>query len=196
VNLKLRNPWDVIGEYGHTALRLLKIAHDSEIEAARNTANMEAFPVGAEGFVALVNRNQFLATDMFRMFTASIIMFQSMMDAAMQEALKMDSRLAEAKTEDTFQGQWERAFAKLKKDPESLAKYNTDIYQRFVTPMTNLTRNSLGAFQHLNTATIYQGFACGWDAYAQLSRGLGMPLDDDSWATISRTHGLPESLAI
>jgi hypothetical protein len=195
VNFKLRTPRDVIGEYGHAALRLLKVAHESEIESARNTANMEAFPVGAEGFVALVNRNQFLATDMFRIFTTSIIMFQTMMDAAMKEAIKTDSRLAEAKVEGTFKGRWEKVFAKLNKDPASLTKYNHDIYQRFVSPMTDLTRSSLGIFQHFNTAAIYQGFSYGWDAYALLSQGLGMPLDDDSWATISRAHGLADSMA-
>jgi hypothetical protein len=195
VNFKIKTPWDVIGEYGHAALRLLKVAHDSEIEFDRNTANMEAFPVGAEGFVALVNRNTYLTSDMFRMFTASIIMFQAMMDAAIQEAIKIDSRLAESKTEDTFKDRWVQVFAKLKKDPESLERYDADIYQRFVNPMTHLMRNSLGIFQHLNTATIHQGFACGWDAYAQLSQGLGMPLDDGSWDTISRTHGLAGSLA-
>lgn len=195
MNLKLRTPWDVVTEYGHSALRLLKIAHDSQTELASNTAKMEAFAVGAEGYVALVNRNEFLGTDMFRIFTASIIMFQTMLDAAMADSLRLDSRLSEVTPDDSFKDQWEKTLTKFGKDTTTLNAYNTDIHKRFWMPMTHLTRNGLGGFNNLDTATVYNGLANGWNAYTLLAQGIGKPLDADSWATICRLHGLPETMA-
>ncbi len=194
MSLKLRTPWDVVTEYGHSALRLLKIAHDAETESARNTANMEAFPVGAVGYVALVNRNEFLGTDMFRILSASVIMFQTMLDAAMADSLRLDSRLSEVSPDDSFKDQWEKALTKFGKATETLDAYHTGIHKRFWVPLTHLTRNGLGGFSSLNAAAVYDGFANGWNAYTLLAQGIGKPLDADSWATICAQHGLPESI--
>lgn len=194
MNLKLRTPWDVVSEYGHSSLRLLKIAYDNETEIASNAAKMEAFAVGADGYVALVERNEFLGTDMFRILTATIVMFQTMLDTAMADSLRLDSRLSEINAGDSFKDQWEKALTKFGKDTTSLNAYNNDIHKRFWMPLTHLTRNGLGGFNNLTAALVHQGLAQGWDAYTLLAQGIGKPREKDSWATTCALHGLPESM--
>jgi hypothetical protein len=193
MNLKLRTPWDVVNEWGQSALRLLKIALDSESELTRNTANMEAFAVGADGYLALVARNEILGRDIFRVCSASIVMFQTMLDAAMADTLRLDSRLADISPDSPFDAQWEPALTKFGTDTDTLAAYTTDIYKKYWMPITHLTRNGIGVFGQLAPAAILQGYANGWDAYAKLAHGIGKPLQDDSWPTALRDHGLPES---
>ena len=194
MNLNLRTPWDVVSQYGHSALRLLKIAHGSQAELGRNTANMEAFPVGADGYVALVTRNEYLAIDIFRLLSSSIIMFQSMLDAAMADSLRLDSRLSGVSPDDPFRDQWEKTLTKFGKDTESFEKYHADIYKRFWVPLTHLTPNGLGPLKDFDIATVHQGLANGWNAYTLLSQGIGKPLEQNSWATTCALHDLPKSM--
>jgi hypothetical protein len=190
MQFKLATPWAMIYEHGSSALRLLKIARDVEIEHAANTARLEAYAVGSDEFLALVARNESLAHDVFSMYSASVLTFEAMMEAALGDALRIDSRLVKATEGAAIEARWVLALELLKKDPAGYNEYHANIYKKFWMPLAHPAPGRLTGLDDLAVPLLLTGYANGWDAYTKLASGIGKPLDPDSWATLCQTHGL------
>lgn len=182
-------------EQAHSAMQLLKFAHDIEKDYDANSAQMEAHAVGAAGYIDLVNKNEILARDMFRVCSASITIFQTMMEAVLFEAMRFDRRFKDLNLNESYKTKTSLVLETMGKDTDSFHAYHRDIYMRFRIPMTQSQQGRLGVFNELSTQALHQGFAHGWDTYAKLAAGSGTPLDADSWPVICRAHGLPEIIA-
>ncbi len=93
-NFNTINTWDVAFHHGHSAFRLLKIAYDIEREYASSLKKLESLPWGRSDYSQVSIRNQFLTTDMFRISSASIMMFQALMEALINDSLEREPTLS------------------------------------------------------------------------------------------------------
>ncbi len=186
--------WDLAHSHGHSAFRLLKIAHDIEREYRDNLTALGALPLGRSEYLQIAGENAFKTKDMFRISSASVMMFQAMMEAIIIDARNTEPLLSGVPGR-SFKQKWSEALKAVSRDTTSFLTYNETIYKKFRIPMIHPDPKKLGDFDDLNTAVLLSGYREGWNAYEELYDGLGHPHDPDSWRTMCETHELPVDLS-
>ena len=189
------NTWDIALHHGHTAFRLLKLAYDIEITHTANSSKLKALPQGGTNYVQLVGRNQILEKDMFRICSASIMMFQVMMEALINDSLEREPALASVSKTSPFRKKWGMALQTLQQDTSSFMQYYDGIYKKYRIALTVPTSENLQTWQAISFGELFNGFHSGWDAYTKLYSGLGHALDADAWQVWCQTHNLPHASA-
>ncbi len=192
-NFNTVNTWDVAFHHGHSAFRLLKIAYDIENEYASNSEKLESLPWGKSAYLQVTGRNQYLTTDMFRISSASIMMFQAMMEALINDSMEREPALSNV-DKSSFKSKWKGALGELKQDTGTFLKYHNDIYRKYRNPIVHPKKIALKSFNDISFLEILKGYYNGWDAYSRLYDGLGHPVDPDSWKTMCKAHSLPETV--
>ena len=97
-NFDLTSAWDVAHHHGHSAFQLLKIAYDKENEYVRDSEKLKSLPWGQLDYLEVGARNHFLTTEMFRISSASIMMFQAMMEALINHSLRTEPTLSSSRS--------------------------------------------------------------------------------------------------
>ncbi len=193
-NFNTVNTWDVALHHGHSAFRLLKIAYDIESEYASNSEKLQSLPWGRSEYLQVSGRNHFLTTDMFRISSASIMMFQAMMEALINDSLEKESALSNVNKNGGFRSKWETALETLGQDAGTFLKYFDDIYKKYRIPIVHPKEIELKSFNDISFLEILKGYYNGWDAWSKLYDGLCHPHDPDSWKTMCQTYSLPETV--
>ncbi len=141
--------WEVAFHHGHSAFRLLKIAYDIESEYATNSKKLESLPWGRSGYLQVTGRNQYLTTDMFRISSASIMMFQAMMEALINDSLEREPALSNV-NKSSFRSKWETALETLGQDTSTFLKYHKDIYKKYRNPILHPKDVELKSFNDIS----------------------------------------------
>jgi hypothetical protein len=192
-NFNTVNTWDVALHHGHSAFRLLKIAYDIESEYTGNSKKLKSLPWGKSDYLQVSVQNQFLTTDMFRISSASIMMFQAMMEALINDSLEREPALSDV-DKGSFRSKWETALETLKQDAGTFLKYFDAIYRKYRNPIVHPKDIELKSFNDISFLEILNGYYNGWDAFSKLYDGLCHPHDPDSWKTMCQTYSLPETV--
>ncbi len=189
----ITSTWYVAHSHGHSAFRLLKIASDIESEFRHNLVTLGSLPFGRAAYLKLSGKNQELTKEMFRISCASVMMFQAMMEALINDSLHTESSLASVNKNKklSFKSKWCKALKEVGEKTDSFLTYNDSIYVKFRNPMIHPSPKKLATFDDLSTQVIQSGFYSGWEAFGMLYRGLGHPPDQDSWNTMCGRYGLP-----
>jgi len=131
---------------------------------------------------------------MFRLSAASIMMFQAMMEALINDSLEHETKLDFISKDASFRDKWRRALGTLAKDTAPFERYHTSIYTKFRNPFVHPKRVEMASFDQLSFAALRAGYREGWAAYESLYDGLGHPLDADSWGTMCKVHQIPSDV--
>lgn len=194
--------WQVAFHHGHSAFRLLRIAQDIESEYCAIHAKLPNLPFGQADHLQAIGRTHFLTQDMFRVSTASIMMFQAMMEAIVNHALSASAPLSQAanaavaskhkkKTpRPSFCAKWERSLRYFGKPTTSFAAYNDNIYKKYRNKLVHPEAVKANTFNDLTVAELLAGYEQGWEAYRLLFEGLGRAHDAGSWQNMCQTYGL------
>lgn len=191
----LTSTFDVAFHHGHSALRLLRIASDVESEYEQVRGEREAVPYGEGDYLRLSGRAHFLGFDMFRVAAASVMMFQAMMEAVINDSIESEAVLLQAKKEKKFVRKWRVSLGVVGRTSTAFDNYNQRIYRKYRIPFVHPSRRSLRGFDDLSTAELLLGFREGWRAFEALYEGLGHPHSQGSWQTMCDTYGLPNAQA-
>lgn len=184
------NTWGVAHHHGHSAFRLLRIVCDIETEHRTVLHGLTKVPYGQSEYLELDGRTWHLTKDMFRISCASIMMFQAMMEAIINDSLERENALSDIKKKDTFYNKWTGALRAVEASTTSFATYKTDIYDKFRIPMLHPKNVELNTFDELSFKFLLAGYKNGWLAFEALHAGLGHPHDADSWITMCTAHDL------
>jgi len=192
-HFNLLNTWDIAVHHGHSAFRLLKIAYDLENEYLLNSEKRKSISRDKLEYLNVGAQIESLTTQMFRISSASIMMFQAMMEALINDSLERELYLSTVNKSGSFKSKWKKALEMLGQDSATFSKYFEDIYDKYRNPMVHPKPESLKSFNDISFLGILAGYSNGWDAYSKLSDGLGHPHDSDSWAIMCQAHGLPDT---
>lgn len=190
-NFNLTSPWYVAVHHGHTAMKLLRLAQDIEGQYMRNRKLLEGVKFGGPEHHELSGQNHFLTSDMFRISSASVMMFQAMMEAIINDSIKNEAVLASLVDTGVFKNKWKDALGELGQDSTSFMQYHNDIYKQFRIPTVHPECDEIAKLDELCVAKLHTGFKAGYDAYGKLYGGLGHPLDDGAWEILCNAHDLP-----
>jgi hypothetical protein len=183
----------VAHEHGHSAFRLLEIAHEVETDYQKNMDRLDELEYGRSEYLTVLGRNMNLAKDMFRISASSVMMFQAMMEALVNHSLASEEKL-EGVEAGKFKTKWTKSLLKLGQDPSAFLNYYMSIYEGLRIPLIHPKSSNLTAFDQISFSKIYSGYWSGWEAYRQLFEGLGHPHDDESWALMCNAYNLPTEL--
>ena len=186
--------WDVARHHGHSAFRLLRIVYEIDQESSRIRDRMREVPREDAEYLKLLILVEHQTTDMFRLSAASIMMFQAMMEALINDSLEREAKLGSVSKNASFRDKWCGALETLAKDTASFERYNADVYTKFRNPLVHPKRVEMDSFDDLSFAALHAGYRAGWAAYESLYDGLGHPLDADSWGTICKVHQIPSDV--
>lgn len=193
-NFNINEPRDLAFSHGHSAYRLLAIAQEIEDEYRRNQDQLKKLPYGRMEYLEIAARNKFLTDDMLRVSSASVMVFQAMMEATINDVISPKGALPSLAMVGGFKNKWCKALNLVNQPTDSFLKYETTVYQHFRNPMVHSIRERFGNLNDLTFISLYSGYWHGWEAFRQLYEGIGQPHDPDSWSTMCKTHDLPTKL--
>lgn len=119
----------------HSAFRLLKIVRDIETEYVANARMLKALPHGELQYLKIGAENEMFTGDMFKMASASIILFQAMMEAIINDSLEKEVMLSKVNKNGKFKEKWGNSLIETKRDTNTFHKYHNEIYTRFRIPL-------------------------------------------------------------
>jgi hypothetical protein len=90
----ISNSWDIAFHHGHSAFRLLGIMYEIETEYIAKKESLNGLEHGCAEYLMVLPSLDALTTNMFRLSTASIMMFQAMMEALINDSLERESILS------------------------------------------------------------------------------------------------------
>ena len=91
--------WQVAWHHGHSAFRLLRIVYEIETEYKASFNSLGQLEYGRSEYLQALSRNSALTTDMFRISSASVMMFQSMMEAEINDCMENEPLLNDVKNQ-------------------------------------------------------------------------------------------------
>ncbi len=196
-NLHINNTWDIALQHGHSAFRILKIVKDIESEYRLNKSQLDNLEFGRSEYLNTIGQNHYLMSDHFKMCSASIILFQAMMEAIINDSIEKESALSNiendivvANDSFNFKNKWKYSLKHLGQDPQEFLNYFSEIYDKYRNDLIHPKNEGIDVLSKMTYQIIFKGFKKGWTAYSQLYDGLGHPHDEDSWKIICRTYGL------
>jgi len=186
--------FDLALHHGHSALRLLKIAMGIEMDYLSEKDKLPNVPYGRTEYLKSLGKLNYLQTDMFRISCASIMMFQAMLEAAINDSVETEVMLSAIKSDSTFKDKWTNALTTLNQEHTCFDRYYKSIYRKFRNPIVHPKQIAADSFDDLCFAVLHRGYTDGWDALSRLQSGLGHPVDIDSWFAMCRAHQLPDAV--
>jgi len=186
--------WDVALHHGHTAFRLLHLVREVEQDYRAAELRQKEAPYGEAEYLRLLGLRSDLTRDMFRTSTASVMMFQAMMEAIINDSLERENVLAPLDKNGKFKTKWHTALDAVGADKAAFDVYFVGIYKRFRNPLVHPRAVEMADFDALSFRELHAGYYAGWRAYAELYEKLGHPHDSDSWRTICEAHELPAEI--
>jgi hypothetical protein len=173
---------------------LLKIALDIESEYIKAKDTLPSLPYGQEQYLEVLAHMHFLQTDLFRISCASIMMFQAMLEAVINDAVEKESALSSVRKDGNFWNKWNDALNRLSQDIQSFSSYHTSIYKKYRNPIVHPKEIEANSFNDLSVQELHRGYSDGWHAFSSLYSGLGHPLDNGSWGIMCNAHQLPSTM--
>ncbi len=125
---------------------------------------------------------------MFRISAASVMMYQAMMEAIINDSLETETKLSQIDKSNSFSEKWTKALVAVGKENGSFKQYHESIYKKFRIPMTHPKKAKIATLDELSFSVLLSGYKDGWKAYAELCEGLGHPHDDGSWELMCETY--------
>ena len=193
-NFNTIRTWDVALHHGHSAFRLLRIVYEIETEYIQCQEQLKVLPFGQLDYLHTLGRTLALTTDMFRISAASIMMFQAMMEALINDSLERENQLTMVSKRGKFREKWGESLDVLKQDRSPFEKYHEAIYKKYRNVFVHPTDIHLNSFNDLSFKELQTGFYHGWEAYVKLYDGLGYPHDDNSWQVMCQAYQVPHNL--
>lgn len=191
--------WYIAASHGHSAFRLLQIAKGIESEYDALQAKLPHLQYGGSEYLAIIGQTNVLTKDMFKIMTASVAMFQAMMEAVINNALETEGALSIARDELTntrgiwdkapFKSKWEKSLQVLGKTTDNFDSYHDGVYKRFRIPLVHPTETAISHLDELDYPTVLPGYQKGWAAYQDLYSGLGKP-HDESWEKMCELYSV------
>lgn len=196
-NWHIHNTWDIALQHGHSAFRILKIVKDIESEYSGNKSKLSELEFGRSEYLKTIGQNHYLMSDHFKMCSASVMLFQSMMEALIHDSVETKESLKEVESDIlaankrvNFKNLWKYSLIKLGQDPAGFLEYNHEIYIKYRNNLVHPKAEGIEEVQSMAFSKLFNGFKKGWDAYDKLYAGLGHPHDDDSWNVMCKAHNL------
>jgi len=183
--------WDVAFHHGHSAFHLLSTVCDIENEYIEKKASLDGLVYGHAEYLMVLPALSNLTTSMFRVSAASIMMFQAMMEALINDVLSRESVLVGISKTGSFHDKWSKSLSILDQDNSSFVEYKNDIYTKYRNPLVHPKKLKPGTFDEVSFRRLYNGFYAGWDAYKKLSEGIKRPHSDRSWEVMCEGYKLP-----
>ncbi len=180
--------WDVGHHHGHSAFRLLRLVYEIEQDYRTVRDQMRKVPWGQADYLRLSGRAHYLTIEMFRVSSASVMMFQGMMEALINDSLEREVRLATINKKGSFSEKWCGGLDEVGGDRTPFDAYFTDVYRKFRKPMVHPEKVKMKGFDDLSFKVLLDGYRNGWLAFEALYDGLGHPHDPDSWKTMCAAH--------
>ena len=209
--------WDVAHRHGHAAFRLLKLGYDDEINYKTVNDWLRSIPqdsseYGQAEYLGKVIEQKTHLKNMYSMYSTSVIMLQTMMEAIINHVLenvlnsgdrfpkgKLDllknssgeSNNKKDKIKNIFRNKWGHSLIALGKSTNNFDIYDKEIYLKFRNVLIHPSENALNNLDDLCFKNLYFGFKNGWEAFGDLYDGLGTPHDQSSWKIMCEVHGIP-----
>jgi len=190
----ISNSWDIAFHHGHSAFRLLALVYEVENEYIAKKESLNELEYGHAEYLMVLSSLGALTTNMIRVSTASIMMFQAMMEALINDSLERENILSSINKSGTFNDKWTKALKVLDQDESSFTKYKKNIYTKYRNPLVHPKNLGSGDFDDLSFSRLYKGFYSGWDAYNKLYDGLKHPHSENSWEIMCEKYALPNKL--
>jgi len=126
----ISNSWSIAFHHGHSAFRLLGIVYEIESKYIAKKESLNGLEYGQAEYLMVLPSLDELTTNMFRVSTASIMMFQAMMEALINDSLKRESALSSIGENENFYNKWTKALQILDQDDSSFVEYKANIYTK------------------------------------------------------------------
>lgn len=198
--------WGIAFEHGHNAFSLLREGQKDEkkylIYHTQSIIPQDSPRFGRGEYLDVINKQQTALKNMFRFYSGSVILFQAMMEALINDVLEnkrsmiplQDSEVK--RLEKSFASKWTGVLQAVHKPTNNFKYYEDNIYKKLRIPLTHPTAKNLSNLDDLDFNNLYEGFKNGWIAYSLLYDGLGIPHDtrgeSDSWTAICKIHQIKE----
>jgi hypothetical protein len=187
---KLHSTWDVAYKQGHFAFKLLAIAKEASEKVNELETEIPKVKHGSLDYLRLTENRDYAEEQFYQFISASIILFQSMMEAIINDSLEKEKLLTSVKVKvnDKFKEKWIESLKKLKQDTNEFIKYLNNIYRTLRYFIVHPKKRNLDDLNDVEYKDVYEGFKNGWKAYELLSKGLKHPHDKNSWKTMSNIY--------
>ena len=129
------------------------------------------------------------------------MMFQSMMEAKINDCIENEpllgeikAQIAKNKRDDNFRNKWVSSLSLLKQDVSEFLVYFETIYKKYRNPLVHPNKIGLTAFNELSFEALLNGYKNGWEAGVKLHKGLENHPIPDSWNSMCNIYKIPLSV--
>ncbi len=197
--------WDIAHTFGHLAFKCLASAQKN-FEKYKNIKQEEKSlgkNVWDENIgwtnvdLSIIHKIELVKKDYFESISCSIVLFQVMMEAIINDVIKKQPILHTVKDTE-FGLKWKNSLNAVKKTQYNIDQYLDRVYRpcrnTIIHPtQTKLDKQNLQDLKILNFNTIHDNIRFGWRAYEELFDGLGIPhtknsYQNESWETMCEVN--------
>lgn len=189
-NFNITDTWQIAYQHGHSSFKLLKVVQDIELEYSINLTKLNSLELSNPNYIKLISQNDILTKEMFKSSSASIMLFQGMMEAIINDSLEKEKKLNHINKSDSFRNKWINSLNELEQETNSFDFYEINIYKKYRNKLVHPKSIELDDFNDISIKNILTGFKNGWTAYKNLYMGLEHPHTENSWETILNLYGI------